>query len=66
MVKNLPDNAGHTRDMGSILGSRRSPREGNGNPFQYSCLGNAMDRGEWQATVLGGPKELKVTEHTHY
>ena len=39
--------------MGSIPGSGRSPREGNGNPLQYSCLGNYMDRGAWQATVHG-------------
>ena len=40
-------------DAGSILGSGRSPREGNGNLLQYSCLGNPMDRGSWQATVDG-------------
>ena len=38
------------------LGSRRSPGEGNGNPLQYSCLGNPMDRGAWQAAVHGVPK----------
>ena len=38
-------------DEGSIPGSGRSPREGNGNPLQYSCLGNPMDRGAWQAAV---------------
>ena len=38
-------------DMGSIPGSGRSPAEGNGNPLQYSCLENSMDRGAWQATV---------------
>ena len=48
VVKNLPANAG---DEGSIPGLRRSPGEGNGNPLQYSCLGNPMDRGTWQATV---------------
>ena len=48
VVKYLPTNAG---DVGSILDPRRSPGEGNGNPFQYSCLGNPMDRGAWQATV---------------
>ena len=48
MVKNPPANAG---DLGSIPGSGRSPGEGNGYPFQYSCLGNPMDRGAWQATV---------------
>ena len=45
MVKNLPTNAGETRNMGSILGSGRSPREENGYPLQYSCLENLMDRG---------------------
>ena len=44
-------------DMGSIPGSGGSPREGNGNPLQYSCLGNPMDRGDWQATVHGVTKE---------
>ena len=40
-----------TGDLGSIPGSGRSPGEGNGNPLQYSCLENPMDRGAWQATV---------------
>ena len=44
-------NAGDTRDVGSIAGLRRSPGEGNGNPLQYSCLENSMDREDWQATV---------------
>ena len=48
LVKNLPANA---RDAGLIPGSGRSPEEGNGNPFQYSCLENSMDRGAWRATV---------------
>ena len=48
MVKNLPANAG---DAGSIPGLGRSPAEGNGNPLQYYCLGNPMDRGAWWATV---------------
>ena len=48
VMKNLPANAG---DMNSILGQGRSSGEGNGNPFQYSCLKNSMDRGAWQATV---------------
>ena len=50
MVKNLPANAG---DVGSIVGSGRSPGEGNDNPLQYSCLGENMDRGAWQTTVHG-------------
>jgi len=45
VVKNLPDNAGNTRDTGSIPWLGRSPKEGNGNPFQYSCLENPMNRG---------------------
>ena len=53
VVKNLPANAGDVRDSGSIPGSGRSPREGNGNQLQYSCLGNPMDRGAWQVTVPG-------------
>ena len=53
MVKNLPANAG---DANSILGLRRSPGEENGNPYQYSCLENPMDRGAWQATVHGVSK----------
>ena len=48
VVKNLPANPG---DMGLISGSGKSPGEGNGNPLQYSCLENPMDRGAWQATV---------------
>ena len=53
MVKSLPANAGATGVVGSITGSGRSPGEGNVNPLQYSCLGNPMDRGTWQATVNG-------------
>ena len=45
----------NARDLGSIPGSGRSPGEGNGNPLQYSCLQNPMDRGAWQATVHGVP-----------
>ena len=51
MVKNPPVNAGGIRDIGSIPGSGRSPIDGDGNPLQYSCLDNPMDRGAWQATV---------------
>ena len=53
MVKNTPVNAGDGRDVGSIPGSERSPGEGNGNLLQYSGLENPMDRGAWQAAVLG-------------
>ena len=55
VVKSPPVNAG---DMGSILESGRSPGEGNGNPLQYSCLENSMDRGTWQATVHGVMEEV--------
>ena len=54
--KNLPANAGDTGDTGLIPGSGRSPGEGNGNPLQYSCLGNCMDRGTWWAIVHGVTK----------
>ena len=53
MVKTLPANAGDTGDVGSIPGSGRYPGIGNGNPLQYSCLGNPMDRQAWWATVQG-------------
>ena len=51
VVKNSPANAGDMRDMGLIPGSGRYPRGGNGNPLQYSCLENPMDRGARQAIV---------------
>ena len=51
MLKNPPANAGDIRDLSSIPGSGRSPGEGHGNPLQYSCLENLMDRGAWKATV---------------
>ena len=54
VVKNQPANAG---DAGVIPGSGRSPGEGNDNQLQYSCLGNSMDGGVWQATVHGVVKE---------
>ena len=52
-IKNLPANAG---DTGLIPGMGRLPGKGNGNPLQYSCLGNPMDRGAWQATDHGVTK----------
>ena len=52
-VKNLPANVGDIKDMGSVLGLGRSSGEGNGNPLQYSCLENPMNREPWQATVHG-------------
>ena len=72
VVKNPPANAGDVRDVGSIPGLGRSPREGHGNPLQY-CLENPMDRGSWQATVHGVAqswtrlKQLSMQAHTtHY
>ena len=56
MVKNPPARAGDPRDVGLISGSKRSPRGGNDNPLQYSCLGNTMDREAWQAAVHGVAK----------
>jgi len=51
VVKNLPASAGDMRNLGSIPGSGRSPGGGCGNPLQYSCLENPMDRGAWWAMV---------------
>ena len=51
VVKNLPANAGNTRDAGSIPGLGRSPGGGHGNPLQCSCLENPTDRGTWKAAV---------------
>ena len=56
MVKSPPTNAEDIRDVGLIPGSRRSPGGGHSNPLQYSCLENSMDRGTWQAMVLGVAK----------
>ena len=53
MVKSLPANTGDVRDTVLIPGSGRFPAEGNGNPFQHSCLEKSMDRGAWRATVHG-------------
>ena len=55
-VKNLSTNAGDKRDPGLIPGSGRSTGEGNGNPIQYSCLGNPMDKGAWRAIDYGVTK----------
>ena len=60
MVKKLPANAGNTGVTGSITGLGRSHGGENGNPLQYSCLENSMDRGVWQATVHG----VKVSDTT--
>ena len=62
MVKNPPGNAGDVRDAGLIPGSGRSPGEGNGNPFQYSCLENPMDGGASWATH----KESDTTKATYH
>ena len=56
MVKNLPANAGDIRDASSIPGLGRTPGEENGNPLQYSCLENPMDRAAWEAAVHGVAK----------
>ena len=56
MIKNLPTNVGDIRDVSLIPGSGRSHGEGYVNPLRYSCLGNPMDRGAWQATVHGVAK----------
>ena len=60
----MPANAG---DVGLIPGSGRSPGEGSGNTFQYSCPGNHMNRGAWQATVhsITESNTTEVTEHAH-
>ena len=69
MVKNPPTNAGNSRDVGdvgSVPGLGRSPGGGNGNPFQYSCLENPMDRGAWRATVHGVAKsQTQLSNLTH-
>ena len=69
MVKNLPANAGCIREVGSVLGSGRSPGGEHSSPLQYSCLENPMDRGAWQATVhrvsksQTGLKQLSTHAH---
>ena len=65
MEKNLPANAG---DVGSVPGPRRSPGGGHGNPLQYSCLDNPMDRGAWQVHRIKkswtGLKRLSTAQHS--
>ena len=62
MVKKVPANEG---DVGSIPESGRSPGEGNGNPLQYSCLENSMDRGTWRASAHGVAKsQTQLSMHT--
>ena len=58
VVMNSPANA---EDAGSIPGSERSPKKGNGNPLQYSCPENPKDRGPWRASVHGAAKKLEMT-----
>ena len=58
VVKNPPVKA---RDGVLTLGSERSPGERNGNPLQYSCLENSMERGSWQATVHGVSKQSDIS-----
>ena len=62
MVKDLPANAGVARETGLIPGLETSHGGGNGNPLQYSCLENSLDRGAWWATV-SGIAESDMTEH---
>ena len=62
--KNPSASVGDAGDRGLIPGLGRSPREGNGTPLQYSCLGNPRDRGAWRATAHR-VTELDMTEHTH-
>ena len=67
VVKNLTANAGDIKDMGLIPERRRYTRGGHGNPFQYSCLENPLDRGAWLATGLQqGHKESDMTETTQH
>ena len=69
MAKNLPANAGDSRDAGSISGSGRGPGEGNGNLLQHSFLENSMDRGAWAGYSPWGHKESDTADrpstHTH-
>ena len=67
MIKIPPANTGDIRDVGSIPGLGRSPGEGHGNPVQYSCLENPMDRGAWRAKVHSVAKnQTRLTLlHTH-
>ena len=65
VVKNLPTDAGDARDSGSTPESRRFPVKGNGNPFQYSCLENPIDRGAWGLPSTGSQtvRHDLATEH---
>ena len=67
MVKKLPANTADIRRVGWIPGLGRSPGGGHGNPPWYSCMGNPMDRGAWQATVYEVTRvgQNLVTKHNH-
>ena len=69
VVKNLPGSAGDVWNVGLLSGSGRSPGEGHGNPLQYACLENPMDRGAWWAPVHGATKSQtwlkQLNMHTH-
>ena len=65
MVKNLPANAGDIRDVGLTPGWGRSPGGGHGNPLQYSCLENPIDRGAWWAIVHGVAKSQTSLKRQH-
>ena len=68
VIKNPPANAGDARDTGSIPGSGRSPGGGHGNPVEYSCLENPIDKGVWWATVHRTTKsraQPSPCTHTH-
>jgi len=64
VVKNPPPMQKTLRAMGSILGLGRSPGGGHGNPLQYSCLENPMDRGAWRATQSVGWQRIGIIEAT--
>ena len=65
VVRNLPADAGDIGDLGLIPGSGRSPGGGHGNPLQYSCLENPVDRGAWWATVHGvAQSQTRLSLHT--
>ena len=67
VVKNPPANTGDIKDAGSVPGLGRTPGGRRGNPLQYSCLENPMDRGAWRATVHGVTKsQTRLSDLTHF